>query len=720
MSQISVISFLASGSSESHSRITDLLVLETGGAPQLYSATRYDGVLQHWGLSASGLSLGDAVGFAGQLAAGGSGLMAAFSTGSGTWLVTGGAAAGDLQSLRVLADGSLGAATTLVSLPDAFGTFQHAVTHQAGGATFIYGAFAGQAGIGQLIFDASGSLTGHDLLTDPTVATMAQVSATTIATVAGQSFLLTASVAQNGIASRLIAGDGSLGAPVTLGVEDSLWISAPSVLDSAQIGGKTYAILGAAGSQSLTVIEVGADGALTIRDHVMDSRDTRFGGITALEVIEKDGKTYVIAGGADDGVSVFVLLDGGTLVHRAVFEDTDEIGLNNISAIAAVGDLAQGGLDIFAASSSEAGVTQLRFQTGPAGITAAAPPAGGVLVGTNGFDILQGGDGDDLISGGAGDDILYDGAGQDIMAGGPGRDLFLLSADGELDTIVDFTPGEDRIDLSLWPLLRDISQLTISLRSDGMEIRYGDEVLIVQSADGNPIDYRLLDSGDLIGASRLSTDLQPGFPGPPTPVPDPTGTPAPTPADAAFVPLMAHDLIAASALADLRKGLGRGADDPMIAGSPTGNLLIGTPGADLIVGKDGNDTIHAGAGDDLVFGGNGNDRLLGGDGADRLLGGAGDDWLDGGAGDDILTGGPGADTFVFNAGHDRIEDFTLGEDRIILDARLWTGLTSAEDLLMLYATTDAYGTIIGFDTGDSLWIGGVTDLSALADDITLF
>jgi Ca2+-binding RTX toxin-like protein len=158
----------------------------------------------------------------------------------------------------------------------------------------------------------------------------------------------------------------------------------------------------------------------------------------------------------------------------------------------------------------------------------------------------------------------------------------------------------------------------------------------------------------------------------------------------------------------------------MLGGSPTGNLLIGTAGADLIVAKNGNDTVDAGPGDDLIFGGDGNDRLLGGNGADRLLGGAGDDWLEGGAGDDILTGGSGPDTFVFNAGHDRIEDFTLTEDRIILDARLWTGLASAEDLLMLYATTDTQGTIIGFDTGDTLRIDGVTDLSALADGLSLF
>lgn len=44
--------------------------------------------------------------------------------------------------------------------------------------------------------------------------------------------------------------------------------------------------------------------------------------MTALEIIESGGRTYVIAGGADDGVSVLMLLEGGLLVHRDSIEDT--------------------------------------------------------------------------------------------------------------------------------------------------------------------------------------------------------------------------------------------------------------------------------------------------------------------------------------------------------------------------------------------------------------
>ena len=98
-------------------------------------------------------------------------------------------------------------------------------------------------------------MTGHAVLADSEIDTMAQISAMTIAEVGGATFLVTASTAQNGISVRSIAGDGSLGAPTTMGTGDGLWISAPSVLASAKLGGATYLILGAAGSQSLSVIE---------------------------------------------------------------------------------------------------------------------------------------------------------------------------------------------------------------------------------------------------------------------------------------------------------------------------------------------------------------------------------------------------------------------------------------------------------------------------------
>lgn len=71
-----------------------------------------------------------------------------------------------------------------------------------------------------------------------------------------------------------------------------------------------------------------------------------------------------------------------------------------------------------------------------------------VLLGGPGDDYLYGNDGDDRLEGGDGNDLLKGGRGADHLIGGPGRDLFVFAHVSEAgDTIADFTPGEDKIDL---------------------------------------------------------------------------------------------------------------------------------------------------------------------------------------------------------------------------------------------------------------------------------
>lgn len=74
------------------------------------------------------------------------------------------------------------------------------------------------------------------------------------------------------------------------------------------------------------------------------------------------------------------------------------------------------------------------------------------LYGHHGQDLLRGGRGHDHLFGRAGDDILVGGAGADTLRGGAGRDTFvyLRASDSNAcrpDSILDFTQGEDRIDL---------------------------------------------------------------------------------------------------------------------------------------------------------------------------------------------------------------------------------------------------------------------------------
>ncbi len=74
------------------------------------------------------------------------------------------------------------------------------------------------------------------------------------------------------------------------------------------------------------------------------------------------------------------------------------------------------------------------------------------LWGGDGNDTLVGGDGNDILYGDAGNDILQGGAGSDTLTGGAGNDIFRFRIGDvggtAIDTITDFTKGQDKIDLS--------------------------------------------------------------------------------------------------------------------------------------------------------------------------------------------------------------------------------------------------------------------------------
>lgn len=69
------------------------------------------------------------------------------------------------------------------------------------------------------------------------------------------------------------------------------------------------------------------------------------------------------------------------------------------------------------------------------------------LNGNVGNDILEGNGGNDVLFGGKNNDTLKGGLGEDILTGGIGQDVFVLVQGEGTDTIVDFQPGQDVIQL---------------------------------------------------------------------------------------------------------------------------------------------------------------------------------------------------------------------------------------------------------------------------------
>ncbi|GAA6198025.1 hypothetical protein NBRC116598_34700 [Pseudophaeobacter arcticus] len=103
----------------------------------------------------------------------------------------------------------------------------------------------------------------------------------------------------------------------------------------------------------------------------------------------------------------------------------------------------------------EAGADLLKGQKGAdrmTGGTGADTVFGGVgkdrIWGGEGNDRLIGDSGRDRLYGGAGEDLLLAGRGRDDLSGGGGADVFVFGQNHGQDRILDFTLGEDLIDLS--------------------------------------------------------------------------------------------------------------------------------------------------------------------------------------------------------------------------------------------------------------------------------
>jgi predicted extracellular nuclease len=90
-----------------------------------------------------------------------------------------------------------------------------------------------------------------------------------------------------------------------------------------------------------------------------------------------------------------------------------------------------------------------------------------VVVGLNLVKRINGTAGRDTLVGTAGDDLIIGGDGADLLIGGAGRDVFAYASTRDAgDTITDFAPGTDRIDLT--GLLASIGANPASAVADGV------------------------------------------------------------------------------------------------------------------------------------------------------------------------------------------------------------------------------------------------------------
>ncbi len=563
------------------SGLVDLFVLETGGRRVLYALDRSEARLLELDVSASGaLTYEDSLQLQGTFAAGSVPSLGVLP-GVTDYLTLAGLSPTAGQGVSLSGTGELGAQVTL----SPFGTLRAPQSMDVGGVpVLLTGGFSG--GLLHYADGGSGfSLTSS--LADTADRYLADVTASATFEMSGDRYMATVSASDDGlnlarVTSVGVEQSGALGTVEGLPINDPADIAVVSAL------GHAYLAIASFGTSSLSIVRV-EGGEPRLADHVLDSDATRFADATSVTAVASGDFAYVAVGGVEGGISLFTILAGGRLIHLDSVAQDETVPLDQIGALSM--QVLGGALQIYAGSEVEPGLTRLVYDLGQVGSVILADGLGTTAQGTTLDDQIIGSDVGENLLGQAGDDILLDGAGSDTMTGGSGADLFVLTADGSADAISDFQRGVDRLDLSAFDFLYDVSQLTITPNATGAQISFGSEVIDLSTSDFAP-----LTAGDLTNDALLNLDRPPFL-------------------------LVGRE----------------------ITGGTGSDVLNGGAGGDTIYGLAGDDSLAGQAGDDSLFGGVGLDTLLGNAGIVTLYGDASSDTLSGGAGDDLLFGGDGGD-----------------------------------------------------------------------------
>ena len=430
--------------------------------------------------------------------------------------------------------------------------------------------FSGQAGGGSVrLLERTGadSFVQTAFLNDTETTYLADVSASAIVQTAEAVYVVAASGLEDGLTLMEANGSGALWVRDVVGVAEGLPVSEPGDLTTVVLAGEAWVLVASSGSSSISVLQIDDDGTFRLRDHIIDTGETRFSRASAVDARGVNDVMFVAAAGVDGGVSLFVALPVGRLVHLSSFAD-----------MGAVSDikLLQDGQTLSVVTTGETAAGLVRYSYDLSGF------AGLQGAGTALDDILMGTATDEFLAGLGGDDILYDGRGADVLVGGAGADLFILVEDTSVDRISDYQAGLDRLDLSSWTGLSSVLQLDVIGTVNGAEIRFGDNLLEIVSFDGQALSAADFTNSDIFNVDR------------PTQLP------------------LAQHLV------------GTTGDDSLIGGGGY-DTLLGGDGNDTLSGGGLDDEISGDAGNDTLSGNEGADTLVGGPGDDVIMGGSGGD-----------------------------------------------------------------------------------------------
>lgn len=547
------------------------------------------------------------------------------------------------------------------------GTMTAITTFDLAQDQIILAAHRGQDTLATYRLQNDGGLANPILTTLPGNGSGSDITAIAVLEGSSSTHVFALSSAANSLTSFRVNSDGTMNPRTTINSDTGLYVANPTTMALVEVAGADFAVVAGGNSSSLSVVALFDNGAMGVVDHVIDGRDTRFDNTSALSVVQDGDRAYVVAAGADDGVTLLQILPDGYLLHLDSFEDTTETALTNVTELTTAmnGRL----LEIATVAEADAGITRLQADVGPRGITQVGTNAAQSLSGTNANDVLWAMGGNDTLSGGAGDDILMGGYGTDVLTGGSGADTFVFRAEeARNDTISDFNINEDRIDLSGLGLVYSLDALEFRTTGTGAEIEFRGDRLTINTHNGASLRVEDFSTEDFFSLTHLTT-LQFG-------------------SILSFEGTSQNDILEGTDLEDTLSGLG---GNDTLDGGAGADRLIGGDGIDRVTyqsaasavvvdlantamntgAADGDELffieeIHGSALADTLYGDTEDNRLIGYVGNDMLQGRAGDDALVGRSGNDTMIGGEGADLLEGGVGIDQA-DYRFASTGVIAD-----------------------------------------------------
>ncbi|MEJ6391126.1 calcium-binding protein [Gymnodinialimonas ulvae] len=711
----------SSGQSSLDTGITDILVIDGADGPMLYATSGPFGGLTAYDLGVSGtIGLSD---FAHFDAAWSDSVLRNLTLIETNGTLSLAVAASGSQDVRLFELTNTGfEPSTLMTGVNA--SNDRSIELSQWGSDMLFMACEAAAEIQGYAISANGTLTQQITLNDTAQTYVSGAIAIETFDVDGIEFMASVSQTDGGLSVFYIDPANQLFNTSNMGVNEGLGIMTPTDSALVTLGGKVFMIVASAPndgqgqSGALTVLEIGADGSMRSIEHLNDTTETVFGQVQSLDIIEHNGQVYVLAGGGDDGLTLFTMLPSGRLQLLDVMTSGETTGLDNVTATATMmdGDI----LRVFVATEGQIGLAEISLNLSNQGGTQIAAHQGEALLGGTLDDVLIGGAGSDVLSGGAGADLIEDGHGTDTLMGGDGADIYILRADGARDLIQDFQQGQDRLDLSDWPMFYEPDAIGYEATATGAILTWRSEVLEIATRNGQMLTSSEVQAAILPTATRAPDfDAIFGNSG----AQDVQGTSL----DDVIVAGDGDDTIMAAAGADFVDG---GAQNDSLSGGLGDDTLLGGDGSDGLDGGINNDTLNGGAGNDTLWGMAGVDTLVGGDGDDLIYGGDNPDILLGLSGADTMDGEEGDDIYYVSTGDLLIDTGVLGFDiAIILDAAGdtislsgWSGLdrmegnagddvidaTTLGQAIFIWANA-GHDTIHGGSGNDTLLGGGGSD-----------